>query len=35
VLAEHWPAVIPPELDAELGRCFDILLAPGEMRPAA
>ncbi len=35
VLAEHWPAVIPPELDAELRRRFRILLPQGEMRPAA
>jgi trimethylamine--corrinoid protein Co-methyltransferase len=35
VLAEHWPQVIPPELDADLRRHFRILLPETAMRPAA
>ncbi|MGF1611050.1 MAG: trimethylamine methyltransferase family protein [Kiloniellales bacterium] len=35
VLAEHWPQVIPPDLDAELRRRFRILLPESSMRPAA
>lgn len=35
VLAEHWPAVIPPDLDADLRKRFDILLPATAMRPAA
>jgi trimethylamine--corrinoid protein Co-methyltransferase len=34
ILAEHWPVVIPPDLDAELRRRFDILLPLDAMRPA-
>src|SRR3546814_10484441 len=35
VLAEHWPEVIPGDLDAEIRRRFEILLPPQAMRPAA
>ncbi len=35
VLAEHWPEVIPDDLDAEIRRRFDILLPRRAMRPAA
>jgi trimethylamine--corrinoid protein Co-methyltransferase len=35
ILTEHWPEVIPADLDAELRRRFNILLPPEEMRPAA
>ena len=35
VLAEHWPEVIPDDLDAEIRRRFDILLPRQAMRPAA
>jgi trimethylamine--corrinoid protein Co-methyltransferase len=35
VLAEHWPQVIAPKLDAELRRRFNILLPASQMRPAA
>src|SRR3546814_6321927 len=34
VLAEHWPEVIPGDLDAEIRRRFEILLQPQAMRPA-
>ena len=35
VLAEHWPEVIPENLDAEIRRRFEILLPRQSMRPAA
>jgi trimethylamine---corrinoid protein Co-methyltransferase len=35
VLAEHWPDVIPDDLDAEIRRRFEILLPRQAMRPAA
>lgn len=35
VLAEHWPEVIPADLDAEIRRRFEILLPRQSMRPAA
>jgi trimethylamine--corrinoid protein Co-methyltransferase len=35
ILTEHWPEVIPADLDAELRRRFNILLPLKEMRPAA
>src|SRR3546814_11527936 len=35
VLAEHWPEVIPGDLDAEIRRRFEILLPPQAMPPAA
>ena len=35
VLAEHWPQVIEPELDAELRNRFNILLPAEQMRPSA
>ena len=35
VLAEHWPEAIPPDLDAEIRRRFDIQLPAQAMRPAA
>lgn len=35
ILAEHWPQVIPPEVDAELRRAFRILLPAEDMRPPA
>jgi trimethylamine--corrinoid protein Co-methyltransferase len=35
VLAEHWPEVIPEDLDAEIRRRFEILLPRQAMRPAA
>ena len=34
ILDGHWPEVIPPEVDRELRRRFDILLPESEMRPA-
>ncbi len=33
ILAEHWPKVIPPELDEDLRRQFNILLPIEDMRP--
>jgi trimethylamine---corrinoid protein Co-methyltransferase len=33
ILAEHWPAVIGPELDRDIRRRFEILLPVQEMRP--
>lgn len=35
VLAEHWPQVIPEDLDHDIRRRFDILLPRQSMRPAA
>jgi trimethylamine--corrinoid protein Co-methyltransferase len=35
VLAEHWPEVIPEDLDNDIRRHFDILLPRRAMRPAA
>lgn len=35
VLAEHWPEVIPADVDADLRRRFAILLPREDMRPAA
>jgi hypothetical protein len=35
VLAEHWPEVIPEDLDDDIRRHFDILLPRRSMRPAA
>ena len=35
VLAEHWPEVIPADLDDEIRRRFEILLPRQAMRPAA
>jgi len=33
ILAEHWPKVIPPEIDAEIRERFTILLPESEMAP--
>ena len=35
ILAEHWPQVIPADMDRELRRRFRILLSARAMRPAA
>ncbi len=35
ILAEHWPQIIPPEIDADLRSRFDIRLPVEEMRPRA
>ncbi len=35
ILTEHWPTVIPPEIDAEVRKQFNILLPESAMRPAA
>ncbi len=35
ILAEHWPRPIPPELDRDLRRRFEILLPAEEMGAGA
>ena len=35
ILAERWPQIIPPDVDAEIRRHFDIRLPLEEMRLAA